>query len=202
LPGLRTIVLSFVLAGAVSGFGLSPAPAQWNPFQSAPPPQAAPAPTLGENFSAKPAPQLFASDCTGSGCHRGPQGLSKGRSQSSLAGFLREHYTNSRQSAAAIAAYLMGVPGEARPARVTPPARPPLPRAAAKPEPADKPAEKPAEQEKPAAARAAQQATAAKPEPAAAAAAATEPATAAEEPAAAAPAPPPEPPRPQWDIFE
>ena len=32
----------------------------------------------GENFSAGKSPaQLFASDCTGSGCHKGPQGLGK-----------------------------------------------------------------------------------------------------------------------------
>ena len=37
----------------------------------------------------KPAPALFQSDCTGSGCHKGPQGLSKGQSQGSLTGFLR-----------------------------------------------------------------------------------------------------------------
>jgi hypothetical protein len=64
----------------------------------------------GENFSAKPAAQLFASDCTGAGCHKGPQGLAKGQGTGSLAGFLREHYTNSRESAAAIAAYLTKQP--------------------------------------------------------------------------------------------
>src|SRR5688572_26875230 len=57
----------------------------------------------GENFSAKPAPALFASDCTGAGCHKGPQGLGK---RMGLASFLREHYTNSRESAAALANYL------------------------------------------------------------------------------------------------
>jgi hypothetical protein len=82
----------------------------------------------GENFSAKPAPNLFKDDCTGSGCHRGPQGLAKGTSQSGLAGFLREHYTNSRESAAALAAYLMKVPAgpaqpEPRTTRASAPAR-------------------------------------------------------------------------------
>jgi len=77
----------------------------------------------GENFSAKPAPALFASDCTGAECHKGPQGLAKGKSMGGLAGFLREHYTNSRESAAALAAYLMKIPAgpeprEARPTRV------------------------------------------------------------------------------------
>jgi hypothetical protein len=82
----------------------------------------------GENFSAKPAPQLFTSDCTGGGCHKGPQGLAKGQSQTSLAGFLREHYTNSRESAAALSRYLVGLanapaPAEPRAARTAPGAR-------------------------------------------------------------------------------
>lgn len=59
----------------------------------------------GENFSAKPPAQLFASDCTGAGCHKSPQGLAKSQGIG-LAGFLREHYTNSRESAAALASYL------------------------------------------------------------------------------------------------
>ncbi|WP_068023210.1 hypothetical protein [Rhodoplanes sp. Z2-YC6860] len=69
-----------------------------------------------ENFSNKPAPALFNADCTGAGCHKGPQGLGKGQSQSGLAGFLREHYTNSRESAAALAAYILKMPaGPAQP---------------------------------------------------------------------------------------
>src|SRR5207244_3717201 len=32
-----------------------------------------------ENFSNKPAPALFNADCTGTGCHKGPQGLGKGQ---------------------------------------------------------------------------------------------------------------------------
>src|SRR5882757_10075184 len=63
-----------------------------------------------ENFSARPAPALFNADCTGAGCHKGPQGLGKGQSQSGLAGFLREHYTNSRESAGALAAYILKLP--------------------------------------------------------------------------------------------
>jgi len=88
-----------------------------------PPPQGT---SRGENFSAKPPAALFASDCTGAGCHKGPQGLSKGQSQGSLAGFLREHYTNSRQSAAALAGYLSGLPSapEQKETRPTRPAQP------------------------------------------------------------------------------
>lgn len=61
--------------------------------------------------------QIFASDCTGSGCHNRPQGLVKSKTPNELAAYLRVHYTDSRQTAAALAAYLMGVAGEARPTR-------------------------------------------------------------------------------------
>src|SRR4051812_49826471 len=69
----------------------------------APPP---PATSRGENFSAKPPAALFASDCTGSGCHKSPQGLGKNVGIGGLARVLREHYTNNRESAAALAHYL------------------------------------------------------------------------------------------------
>jgi hypothetical protein len=68
-----------------------------------------------ENFSAKPPAQLFASDCTGSGCHKSPQGLARTQGFGSLAGFLREHYTNSRESAAALANYLSKLPSGPEP---------------------------------------------------------------------------------------
>jgi hypothetical protein len=77
-----------------------------------PPPQGT---SRGENFSAKPPAQLFATDCTGSGCHKGPQGLAKGQFPGALAGFLREHYTNSRESAAALAGYLSKIPSGPEP---------------------------------------------------------------------------------------
>jgi hypothetical protein len=51
----------------------------------------------------KSAAQLFASDCAI--CHKTTAGLSKGRVLG-LDSFLREHYTASRESAAAIAAYI------------------------------------------------------------------------------------------------
>ena len=56
--------------------------------------------------------QLFASDC--SPCHKSPQGLAKSGGLFGLDGFLREHYTASRESAAAIANYLKSM--ESRPA--------------------------------------------------------------------------------------
>src|SRR2546423_3581514 len=77
-----------------------------------PPPQST---SRGENFSAKPPAALFASDCTGSGCHKGPQGLGKNAGLGGLAGFLREHYTNSRESAAALANYLSKIPSGPEP---------------------------------------------------------------------------------------
>ena len=90
-------------SGLASAAGPGPASA---------PPQGA---SRGENFSAEAGRRsLFASDCTGAGCHKGPQGLARDRGAGSLASFLREHYTNSRESAAALAAYLVGVPGAAR----------------------------------------------------------------------------------------
>jgi hypothetical protein len=49
--------------------------------------------------------QLFASDCAI--CHKSPQGLAaRGGGTFGLQGFLRQHYTASRESAAAIASYL------------------------------------------------------------------------------------------------
>ncbi len=52
--------------------------------------------------------QLYASDCAI--CHKSPQGLAaKGGGLLGLEGFLREHYTASRESAAAIAGYLRSI---------------------------------------------------------------------------------------------
>ena len=54
----------------------------------------------------KTAAQLYASDCAG--CHKSPQSL-KPTGPFGLESFLREHYTTSGQSAAAIAAYVNGL---------------------------------------------------------------------------------------------
>jgi hypothetical protein len=138
-----------------------------------------PAGSRGENFSAKPAPALFASDCTGGGCHKGPQGLAKGQSQSSLAGFLREHYTNSRESAAAIAAYLVKLPSEPAPSEARAPKPQPAARSSrASVRPDEAPAKPPARAQSGSRAQRAKQSAAAPPEP-----------------------PPPEPPKP-FDIFD
>lgn len=87
----------------------------------------------------KSAAQLFASDCTP--CHKSPQGLSKAAGLFGLSSFLREHYTSSKESAAALAAYIEQVDrGPAAPdPRAAPTKRAARP-AAKKPD-ADKPAE-------------------------------------------------------------
>jgi mono/diheme cytochrome c family protein len=60
--------------------------------------------------------EIFANDCAT--CHKSPRGLAAGRGSLGLASFLAEHYTASRDQAAALAAYVMGAGGgEAAPAR-------------------------------------------------------------------------------------
>src|SRR5689334_12830623 len=64
----------------------------------------------------KNAAQLFASNC--SPCHKSPQGLAKAGGILGLDSFLREHYTASKESAGALAAYLKSLDtGPAAPAR-------------------------------------------------------------------------------------
>jgi hypothetical protein len=66
--------------------------------------------TAQENlYSNKTPAQIFASDCAI--CHKSPQGLSKagGAFGFGLESFLREHYTASRESAAAIAKYIQAM---------------------------------------------------------------------------------------------
>jgi uncharacterized low-complexity protein len=61
-----------------------------------------------DNFDANKTPaQLYAADCAI--CHKTPQGLAKAGGVFGLEGFLREHYTASREAAAAIAAYVQAV---------------------------------------------------------------------------------------------
>jgi hypothetical protein len=52
----------------------------------------------------KTAAQMFASDCAL--CHKTPQGLAKNAGLFGLDSFLRQHYTASRESAAALSKYL------------------------------------------------------------------------------------------------
>jgi outer membrane biosynthesis protein TonB len=69
------------------------------------------------------AAQIFASDCAL--CHKSPQGLAKGGGGLfGLQGFLREHYTTSRETAAMLAQYLEAAgAAPAAAERKTPPAR-------------------------------------------------------------------------------
>lgn len=54
----------------------------------------------------KSASQIFAAACAE--CHKAPRGLANGRSSAALTEFLREHYTTSRDQAAALAVYVLG----------------------------------------------------------------------------------------------
>lgn len=80
--------------------------------------------------------QIFASDCAI--CHKTPQGLAKGGGMFGLGieSFLREHYTASRESAAAIARYLQSMDTGPAPERKRGTASKPAPK-----KPADKKAE-------------------------------------------------------------
>jgi hypothetical protein len=62
----------------------------------------------------KSAAQLFASDCAV--CHKSPQGLAKGGGLFGVQNFLRQHYTTSKETAAAIAGYLEAMDRAAGPA--------------------------------------------------------------------------------------
>jgi hypothetical protein len=57
----------------------------------------------------KSAATIFASDCVE--CHKAPHGMAKGKSVAQVTDFLHEHYTTSREQAAALAAYVLGVRG-------------------------------------------------------------------------------------------
>lgn len=138
LSGFKRLTLSLPLFGILTMLAASTVAAQPRPPSpvsretSGQAQTPAPSGSRGENFSANKTPaQLFQSDCTGAGCHKTAGGLAKNSSSMGLAGFLREHYTNSRESAAALAAYLLGAgPGPAeRPGRGEP-ATPRPPRAA------------------------------------------------------------------------
>jgi hypothetical protein len=59
----------------------------------------------------KPAAELFETDCAT--CHKTARGLADGKNSLMLSSFLREHYTASRDQAAALAAYVIGAGGNA-----------------------------------------------------------------------------------------
>lgn len=72
--------------------------------------------------------QLFASDCVD--CHKNPRALGNRDNPGPLSDFLRVHYTASRESASAIAAYLVSLGPEPRAARPAGAAARPRPAAA------------------------------------------------------------------------
>ena len=91
--------------------------------------------TLGRNKS--PA-QTFASDCAV--CHKSPQGLAKsGGGLFGVESFLREHYTSSKESAAALANYLRAA--DSGPGRAKRPAKGDQPKPGEQKKAAPKPAE-------------------------------------------------------------
>lgn len=65
--------------------------------------------------SGKTPAELYASDCAI--CHKSPRGLVHSGGIMEVQAFLREHYTASREAAAAIAAYLQAVDRGSPPAR-------------------------------------------------------------------------------------
>jgi hypothetical protein len=96
----------------------------------------------------KPPSEIFANDCAV--CHKTTRGLANGKNSLVLQGFLREHYTASREQAAALAAYVLGAGGNG-PAPPQTAGQKPLtePKTAARPaKPEDEPAigTKPGEQ--------------------------------------------------------
>ena len=65
--------------------------------------------------SGKTGAQIFASDCAL--CHKSPQALNKSGNLFGLSGFLREHYTASRETADVVAKYLESLPNAPAPAK-------------------------------------------------------------------------------------
>jgi hypothetical protein len=70
----------------------------------------------------KSSAEIFANDCAA--CHKTTRGLAAGRNSLMLSGFLREHYTASRDQAAALAAYVLGAGGGSGPAPPPPSQKP------------------------------------------------------------------------------
>jgi hypothetical protein len=75
----------------------------------------------------KSAAQIFAGACAE--CHKAAHGLANGKNSATLTDFLREHYTTSRDQAAALAAYVLGgrgaepvTPGQGHPQKPSEPA--------------------------------------------------------------------------------
>jgi hypothetical protein len=92
----------------------------------------------------KSASQIFSAACVE--CHKAPHGLAKGKSASTVADFLREHYTTSRDQAAALAAYVVGgrdIVAAPAPGKKPPAESPKTPALAEEPKPPKHQAQKP-----------------------------------------------------------
>ena len=92
----------------------------------------------------KSASQIFSAACVE--CHKAPHGLAKGKSAASVADFLREHYTTSRDQAAALAAYVVGgrdIVAAPAPGKKPPAESPKTPASAEEPKPPKPQAQKP-----------------------------------------------------------
>ena len=74
---------------------------------------AAPPPTVAQtNIDQGKSPaEIFATDCAA--CHKSIRGLAAGKNSLTLSSFLREHYTSSRDQAAAMASYVLSNGGNA-----------------------------------------------------------------------------------------
>ncbi len=59
----------------------------------------------------KTSAEVFAADCAV--CHKSVKGLASGQNSFTLSGFLKDHYTTSREQASALAAYVLGSGGGA-----------------------------------------------------------------------------------------
>jgi hypothetical protein len=92
--------------------------------------------------------QLYASDCAE--CHRNPRALGNRTSAYSLSSFLRVHYTASRESAAALANYLVALGPDPRAGSGRPSSSSRTRPAGSREERKSGEANKPAEQAKPA----------------------------------------------------
>jgi len=149
----RRLLAALIVAGA--GFSAGSAPAQED-----------------LNRGKTPA-QLFASDCTD--CHRNPRALSRRENAGPLADFLRVHYTASRESAAAIAAYLASLGPDPRAGSTRPAPQRAGPAASQDQSKSDQPAVKPPEPAPPVPPEPVPQAPAAAKEPASEPAPATPP---------------------------
>lgn len=198
---VSAVMLACLVASAALAQGRNNTPARRPAPEAQPSGHQTEAVDLNEGKSAA---ELFQAGCAV--CHQSAAGLAKGRRDSELAGFLRQHYTSGTQHAAVLAGFLAAAGGgrggpaaASGPARVNPNApidRPPAPigdrkpaQEAARPQEREPAAKRRPPEKPPVAARVAPPAA-----PAAPAAATEAAAHPAEAPAAAPSAPPPPPP--------